>query len=583
MKLDISPKECIVSYGTDNRFDMGRKTIDDGFFDEVLRQGTYFYKVENPYYETYTGTYVLNSSSSEQKINLHPAYGMLRIESEPSGADIYLDGAAQPIGRTPYTTNRLLKGMHRIQLYKEDYYGYSTEYEVFPDGAETIVPTIQLKPQFGWVTCQCEDTEALLTVTDAAGNVMGKGKTGLQLKLNSKGNYKLESSKLSHASQSVEIQGGTNIEGKNSMVLVGVPLPLYGLLEISTEPTRADVFIDGKKMGTSTFLGKILVGEHSVELQKEGYQPMKLSVNIGKDECVVLNQTLKVGPLTKRITLTTLNGYLKLDGEVLTYSQSWTGELEIGRKFKVTSHAREANYKEGELEITITENGLSCFNVPAPSFMGGELTIQSKGYYVVAIQTNDGNSVKSVSIPRSNIQMPIGRYVATIRGNDQRKECKRSFSIKQGKKTVITMNPTEKQSKNREPEPILVRIPTFLDLGTMNGSFSYGLGTGLGVGGYNNLFNMDLLLSLLVVDSTVGFKLTAYPSFNIFKTQNYYNKTVHLNIGPYYEYNGLSSFFGIRLGFGWHFSDFSVGFSYGTKDIFAFDFRMRVNMHLFRV
>lgn len=586
MKLSISPKDCVVSFGTDDHFDMGRKTINDGYFDEVLRKGTYKFKIENPLYETYIGTYVLNSSSSEQTITLRPAFGLLCIESDPSGADVYLDGAAQSVGKTPYTTGRLPKGKHQIQLYKEDYYGYSAELEVLPDGQEQKIPTIQLKPQFGWVTCQCDDAEALLTITDARERVMGKGKSGLKVKLNSRGDYRLEASKSSHASQSVTIQGGSNIEGKNCLVRVEAPVPLYGTLQLSTEPSRADVFVDGKKMGQSMFLKQLLIGEHSIELQKEGYQPMKFSVNIQKDETVDLKKTLTAGPLKKTITLVTQNAYLYLDGKELAF-RSWTGELEIGRKYKVTTHTHTENYEDGEREIVVVENGPNTFAVPVPAFTGGWLTIKSNGYRIAVIQTSAGKTIRSVSIPCSDVQLPAGRYVVIIHGNDQWKECKHSFSVKQGVETVVTMNPQEK--KMQKKEPVLVRIPMLWDLGSMSKyGFSVALGSGLGIGGYNNLFNMDFLVSYHITNtkqqqSLVGYKLTAYPSFNVLKTE-YLGDTAHLNVGPYYEWhNKLGHFFGARIGFGWHFSDFSIGLSYGTQSIFAFDFRMRVNIHLFRL
>lgn len=52
-----------------------------------------------------------------------PIYGMLKVASQPMGAEIYIDGAK--LGQqTPYTTNRILTGSHTLWIVKS---GYRTE------------------------------------------------------------------------------------------------------------------------------------------------------------------------------------------------------------------------------------------------------------------------------------------------------------------------------------------------------------------------------------------------------------------------------------------------------------------------
>ena len=293
MKLNITPADCIVSYGKDDRYDMGRKVVKDGYFEEVLSQGRYSFKVENPFYETYTGTYELKSGSPEQSVTLRPAFGMLRIESEPAGADVYLDGESQSIGKTPLTTGKLKKGSHSIQLYKQDWYAVDETVNVAPTGAEQAVPLIRMKAQFGMVTCLCEDPQATLTVTDAVGRVLKTGQSGMMLTLNSKGNYRLESSRPSHASQSVGIQGGDAIEGLSVTVSVGAPVPQYGGLQISSDPSRAEVWIDGQIVGTTTFIGKALVGTHKVELRVDGYPTDAFTVTVERDNKTVVSRIME--------------------------------------------------------------------------------------------------------------------------------------------------------------------------------------------------------------------------------------------------------------------------------------------------
>lgn len=132
MKLNILPKECVVSYGLDANCDMDRVTVQDGYFEAVLNEGTYYYKIENPYFTTYTGTYILSQYSKEETVSLQPAYGYLRVTSEPSGAEVFLDGSLQSAGKTPFTTGMLTQGTHSVRLWKEDYYAQEVNIQVAP-------------------------------------------------------------------------------------------------------------------------------------------------------------------------------------------------------------------------------------------------------------------------------------------------------------------------------------------------------------------------------------------------------------------------------------------------------------------
>ena len=293
MKLNILPKECVVSYGLDANCDMDRVTVQDGYFEAVLNEGTYYYKIENPYFTTYTGTYILSQDSKEEAVSLQPAYGYLRVTSEPSGAEVFLDGSLQSAGKTPFTTGMLTQGPHSVRLWKEDYYAQELKIQVAPTAQVQDIPPVSLKPQFGTVTCWCEDPQAELIVTDGANQVIAEGKSGMKVQLNSRGSYKLEATREGYASQSVGIQGGKSIEGQNLSISVGAPVPLYGGLQVSSEPRRAEVWVDGQKVGTTTYISRVLVGNHKVELKLDGYQADAFTVTVLRDQETVVSRKLE--------------------------------------------------------------------------------------------------------------------------------------------------------------------------------------------------------------------------------------------------------------------------------------------------
>ena len=295
MTLSVEPLECIVSYGTDESCNMGRQVVKDGYFQAVLKKGLYHFKVEQSYYEPYVGVYRVDEKSSEQKIVLQPSFGYLKINTNPEGAEVYVDGFTRSLGRTPLVSRKLSKGTHTLHIWKENYYSEDVTVEVNSDGLEQELAPVRLRPQFVNVTCLCEDKDADLVVLDAAGKEIARGKSGMLVRLNSHVLYKLEASRSHYLSQSTGITLRVEDEGGRMNISVGAPLPIYGGLHISSTPTQADVYLDGVKVGKTIYIGKVLSGTHTLELRKEGYWMDPVVVEVKDNQTLQRNITLKKG------------------------------------------------------------------------------------------------------------------------------------------------------------------------------------------------------------------------------------------------------------------------------------------------
>ena len=295
MKLSIEPMECIVSYGTDESCNLGRQVVKDGYFEEILKKGLYHFRVEQSYYEPYVGVYRVDEKSSEQRIVLQPSFGYLKINTDPEGAEVYVDGFTRSLGQTPLVSRKLSKGTHTLHIWKENYYSEDVKVEINPDGREQELALVRLRPQYVNVTCLCEDKEADLVVLDAAGNEVTRGHSGMQVRLNSHVLYKLEASRPHYLSQSTGITLRVEDEGGKTNITVGAPLPIYGGLQISSTPTQADVYLDGVKVGKTIYIGKVLSGTHTLELRKEGYWMEPVVVEVKDNQTLQRNITLKKG------------------------------------------------------------------------------------------------------------------------------------------------------------------------------------------------------------------------------------------------------------------------------------------------
>lgn len=365
MKLNVFPPEATVLYGRTPDCDMGSRVLSDGLFEAFLDKGTYYYRIESRFYEPTTGKYEVTGDSPEVSVSLKPAFNYLSLDSEPSGAEVYVNGRL--IGTTPIAqSDKIRRGKDlRLEFRKEDYYIQPITIDIPGDGSIQEVPRVELRPQFGWVTCVCDDPDATLTVSDAT-KIIATGKSGLRVKLNSGGTtYKLESSRPSHHSQAQGIKGST-IEGKEVEIKVDAPVGIYGGLQISSSPSRARVFIDGvdtKK--TTAFSKELLVGQHTVELKLDGYHLDPFTVQIEEGQVVSLSKALIKGPGDGFLSVSTGNvsgATVNITGgnAAITKFSPFTTSLPEG-KYTVT--ATHSGYKKASSEVFIREAKTTSLNL----------------------------------------------------------------------------------------------------------------------------------------------------------------------------------------------------------------------------
>ena len=69
---------------------------------------------------------------------------------------------------------------------------------------------------------------------------------------------------------------------------------ITGSLRVENELKDCEVFLNGKKVGTTPWVNKNLpIGEYNVEIRHENYKPLKLTLTINEDQEVILNKKLE--------------------------------------------------------------------------------------------------------------------------------------------------------------------------------------------------------------------------------------------------------------------------------------------------
>ena len=98
-------------------------------------------------------------------------------------------------------------------------------------------------------------------------------------------------------SENVEV-----VAGVPRTVTLQKPNPIYGLLEITSDPFDATIKLDGKVVGTTPWQSnEVLTGKHTLEIAKEGYNLYSQEFTLTKESPVTIEAVLDNTPTTYRV------------------------------------------------------------------------------------------------------------------------------------------------------------------------------------------------------------------------------------------------------------------------------------------
>ena len=329
--LSVEPKEAMVYI--DDVYEAGT----DGTVQKFLPFGRHTYRVDYALYHAEAGQVELSSDRrTELSVRLRPAYGFVEVNSEPeSGARVLIDG--EDVGVTPYKSDRLKSGEHRIEVLKAMYAPSSLQVEV-TDGA--VVPVLlKMSANYGTLTLTTDASSEIWVNNEKKGEGEWKGR------LNA-GMYVVEVRRASHRTlrQSLEVKAG-----EERIVALESPVPVYGTLNISSTPGDAEILLDGKSYGTTPqILKDILIGGHTLELRKTGCASVTQSLTVEEGKVLPVHLDLPSG---RRVSIQTdrSGDVLSVDGQRIGLSPQ---TLELSYGMHMIRVDREEDSREKEIEVS---------------------------------------------------------------------------------------------------------------------------------------------------------------------------------------------------------------------------------------
>ena len=105
------------------------------------------------------------------------------------------------------------------------------------------------------------------------------------------GTYRIECRQPNHEPTVLTKEIDNTMNGQT--ITLSSPIPVYGSLNVESNPDYAKIFVDGEPMGeTPNFISKILIGQHELKLCKDGYADHIETVTVVKGERKQVNATM---------------------------------------------------------------------------------------------------------------------------------------------------------------------------------------------------------------------------------------------------------------------------------------------------
>ena len=305
-----------------------------------------------------------------------PEYGFLAISSEPTEADIYVDG--KHYEKTNNVITNLAVGNHRLELKKEGYVNYVENIAV--EKGETLKLDVKLQAisnQKVHLIVKADLDNAIIYIDDEPLDTKESSKL---FDLGTTHTWMIKCNMYHTESGTVTLNERTVIDKKLR--------PNFGFLNISTTPEQgAKVFVDEEYIGLSPVkTDKLKSGSHNVRVMKDMYKMTEKSFVV--NDGITTNATLNMSANFVNVIVTTDSQSDIYVDDKYKGKGKWTGKLSDGPH---AFEARKENHKPSNksLELVLGETKTITLDAPKPingsfeinsSPMGADIYIDGKHY-----------------------------------------------------------------------------------------------------------------------------------------------------------------------------------------------------------
>jgi len=376
-----------------------------------LDAGTYSLEASADRYQAYSTQLVIEGKDIEQglDIKLIPNWKEVLIDSEPQNAEIWINGEKR--GVTPKTFE-LDAGLYSLELLHADFLPYVKEFTVDANKAFNL-PIAELFTNPSHLVITSTPSKALVKIDDVE-----QGVTPFTLRLNPNTEHNIILSKAGYKDnlQQIMLKPG---EQKNLSATLEA---ILGTIVLNIEPDDAEVFINGKFMGSGNVKLSLASARQRLEIRKSGYQVYEKMISPKPSEPQVFDITLS------RI----INSHDSSKHKTIRTSEGHELKLIFAGKFSMGAPRREQGRRSNETLHSVEDSGnfkghsLNQGNLPVVNLTWQEAAkycnwLSKKEGLETVYKLKNGNLVAKNPIPTGYRLLTESEWewVARIQSNNQ--------------------------------------------------------------------------------------------------------------------------------------------------------------------
>ena len=289
----------------------------------------------------------------------------------PLNAVVYIDDEQYDLNGSGVLSVRLERGIHTYKVTADT---YIPEMGTIDVNSEKLTKDIDLESAKATLFINTSN-DAGLFINDS---YYGRGSNTVTL---NPGEYVVEARISSYRTARKEII----LREKEQDSLTLEPVPMYGKLEVESNPMGSTVYVDGESKGkTPLTIKEILVGTHVVRIEKDKYKTVNLKIIVAEDSLTIINNDLTALGEHEYVDLGLSVKWAKCNigaesPEESGYFYAW-GETDVKKLFMWSTYKFGDNRIVGEMEY---RNGATLKKKDDVAYVawGGKWRIPTKAEY----------------------------------------------------------------------------------------------------------------------------------------------------------------------------------------------------------
>jgi len=233
--------------------------------------------------------YVPAGGTSTVSMTLNPtvSYGYLSVTSNPTGANIYVDGVYK--GQAPMTIT-LPTGNHEVALSKAGYTGFQKTVTIYEGATSSVVGVLAENVTSAFVNITSTPNGASVYIDgEYIGLTPSTGALSKEVKANTVHSLQVKKDGYETYISSFSLSTG-QIESFSPTLVASAPSK--GTINVSSVPAGALVYIDNNYVGPSPVIEVVSAGTHTVKLASLGYNDSINTVTVSAGQVYPLQVTM---------------------------------------------------------------------------------------------------------------------------------------------------------------------------------------------------------------------------------------------------------------------------------------------------